>query len=269
VHDERDEVLSHYQTIEEESRLHGGVGQIEFLRTQEVLRRHLPPAPARILDVGGATGIHARWLAELGYEVTLVDLALRHVEIASSTLAPLGVQVHQGDARSLPAPTSSFDAVLLLGPLYHLQDSTDRLRVWREARRVVRSGGIVAGAAISRFASLFDGLARGFLFDSEFQGIVRQDLATGRHLNPNRRPGWFTTAYLHHPDELPAEAEAAGLTVLELVGLEGLSGWLPFQEDRWDSPADRETILGAARIVENEPSLVGLSAHLLLVCEVR
>jgi SAM-dependent methyltransferase len=219
--------------------------------------------------VGGATGIHARWLAEAGYEVTLIDLSPRHIEIARSSLAPLGVEVQQGDARSLRVEPDSFDAVLLMGPLYHLQNPTDRLKVWQEAKRVVRPGGIVVGAAINRYASLFDGLSKGYLFDSEFRDIVYRDLASGRHDNPDRQPGWFTTAYFHHPSELHAEADAVGLAVRELVGLEGLPGWLPFSQDRWDSPDDRETILNVARLVENEPSLAGLSGHLLLICDER
>ena len=55
----------------------------------------------------------------------------------------------------------------------------------------------------------------------------------------------------------------------DLVGLKRLPGWLPFSNDRWDSPAERETILDVARLVESEPSLAGLSAHLLSICEAR
>jgi SAM-dependent methyltransferase len=264
---ENDEVLLHYESEQEENRLITGRGQIEFVRTQEVLRRHLPPSPARILDVGGATGIHAQWLAQAGYRTTIIDLSPRHVHMARSSLSPLGVEAELGDARSLPAAAHSADAVLLLGPLYHLQDPGDRLQVWQEARRVVRAGGIVAGAAINRFASLFDGIGKGYLFDPEFRDVVDRDLATGRHDNPGHQRGWFTTAYFHHPGELRAEAEEAGLRVRELVGLEGLPGWLPFSQERWDSPVDRETILDVARLVESEPALAGLSGHLLLIGE--
>ena len=130
---------------------------------------------------------------------------------------------------------------------------------------MARTGGVVAVAAVSRFASLFDGLARHFLFDVGFQAIVAQDLADGQHRNPQDRPHWWTTAYLHHPDDLRAEAVEAGLNADELVGLEGLAGWLPQLAPRWDEPADREVILWSARSVESEPTLLGLSAHLLLV----
>jgi SAM-dependent methyltransferase len=261
VDGELDVVVQHYQGEREEDRIAAGLNQLELLRTQEVLRRHLPAAPARILDVGGATGVHARWLRDDGYEVHLVDITPRHVEEARAGGLPASV----GDARHLDQPDASFDAVLLLGPLYHLVEREDRLAALAEARRVVVPGGLVAAAAINRFASLFDGLSRGFLFDPDFQAIVGEDLASGRHANPTNHPHWFTTAFFHHPQELRDEIAAAGLDVLDLVGVEGLAGWLGGLGARWDHEADRTVIIDAARVVESEPSLLGLSAHLLAV----
>ncbi len=109
--------------------------------------------------------------------------------------------------------------------IYHLTEQTDRIRALREAGRVVRPGGVVFAAAISRFASLLDGLSREFLFEPACRSIVEQDLRDGQHRNPERRPHWFTTAYFHHPDELSAEATAAGLDCIEVVGVEGVAGW--------------------------------------------
>jgi hypothetical protein len=94
---------------------------------------------------------------------------------------------------------------------------------------------------------------------------VERDLREGQHRNPRRRPHWFTTAFFHHPEELRAEVADAGLEVLELVGVEGLAGSLPQLDRRWQDPRDREVILWSARVVEAEPSLLGLSAHLLVV----
>src|SRR5205807_6865273 len=111
-------------------------------------------------------------------------------------------------------------------------------------------GGLVFAAAISRFASLFDGLARGFLFEADFGRIVARDLGEGQHRNPDRRPNWFTTAYFHHPDELRAEVGDAGLEVVALYGVEGLAGWLGHLSDRWANQADRDVILDSAKAVE-------------------
>lgn len=262
------EIVGHYENAREEDRLLRGSGRLELLRTQEVLRRHLQPPPERILDVGGATGIHAEWLATDGYSVHVIDIAPRHIDDVRTRLARLGVTAELGDARSLGSADASFDVVLLLGPLYHLVDRNDRLEALREAKRVAKPGGIVAVGAISRFASLFDGLARGFLFDPEFRSIVERDLSDGQHRNPSNTPHWFTTAYFHRPEDLRAEVEDAGLRTKELVGMEGLAGFLPQLEERWEDPAAVETLLYSARAIEREPGLVGLSAHLLLVAEV-
>jgi SAM-dependent methyltransferase len=189
-----------------------------------------------------------------------------HVEAASRLDGSPGrVTAEVGDARALPAGAETYDAVLLLGPLYHLTEREDRLLVWSEARRVVRAGGFIFAAAISRFASLFDGLARGFLFDPRFGPIVEQDLEDGQHRNPSDIPHWFTTAYFHHPEDLRHEAEEAGLEVREILGVEGLAGWLPQLAERWERPEERAVILDSARSVESEPSLLGLSAHLIAV----
>ena len=263
--DPLDDVVQHYEGVTEEDRLTAGLHQLELLRTQEILTRYLPPAPARIIDIGGATGVHARWLAEAGFRVHIVDVTPRHVAKAKEDLVRLRVTAEIGDARHLPAETASYDIALLLGPLYHLPSRADRLAALEEVRRVVRPGGLVAVAGISRFASLFDGLARGFLFDPDFREVVTRDLADGRHENPRDRPHWFTTAYFHLAADLRKEAEEAGLFVDGVYGVEGLAGWLPHLADRWESEEDRQTILESARVIENEPTLMGLSAHLLLV----
>jgi SAM-dependent methyltransferase len=159
----------------------------------------------------------------------------------------------------------SFDVVLVFGPMYHLTTLEDRRQALREAVRAVRPGGLIAVAAINRYASLFDGLARGFLFDAKFKKIVERDLAEGQHRNPDNRPHWFTTAYLHEPEQLRGELQRVDLDVVELVGLEGLAGWLGNLGDKWETDDGREGILYAARIIGSTPCLLGLSAHLLAI----
>jgi hypothetical protein len=128
----------------------------------------------------------------------------------------------------------------------------------------VRPGGMVAAAAISRFASLLDGLLSGWLGDPAFDAIVKRDLSEGQHRNPTNRPEWFTTAFFHHPDELRAEVEDAGLQFEGLFGIEG-PGWLLWE--RWDESQGREDILYVARAVEQEKGMIGASAHLLVIAK--
>jgi SAM-dependent methyltransferase len=262
-----DEIRVYYEVDYDESqRIVKGLHELELVRTREIIERHLPAGRLRILDVGGGTGVHARWLAELGHSVEVVDPMPRHVAAARALGAGgLPITASTGDARRLTQPDDAFDVVLMLGPLYHLTERGDRVQAWREALRVVKPGGVVIGAAISRFASLFDGLAADFFADPDFRAIVEQDLATGQHRNPDRVDNWFTTSYLHRPHELEGEAAEAGASIVGLFGVEGLAGWLPHRTDRWDDPEARELILFSIRATESEPTLSALSQHMLLV----
>lgn len=257
-----EEVFAHYGLGAERARLSAGAGRVERARTEEVLARWLPPPPARILDVGGGPGTYVPWLAGQGYEVHLVDPVPLHVEQARGAGARTA---RVGDARRLDESDESFDAVLVLGPLYHITDRAGRVRALAEARRVVRGEGLVAAAAISRFASLFDGLFTGALDDPAFRSIVERDLVDGQHRNPASRPEWFTTAFFHRPDELAAEVTGADLRLEELVGLEGPAWLVGDVDERWADPERRERLLSTARAIEREPALLGLSAHLLAV----
>jgi SAM-dependent methyltransferase len=253
----------HYALGVERDRLAGGTSRLEFARTKEILERTLPPAPATILDVGGGPGAYAGWLASRGYAVHLVDAVPLHVEQAE-TAARSGpaFTVALGDARELEQDDDTFDAVLLLGPLYHLTERGDRVRALREARRVVRGDGPIAIALISRFVSLLDGLTSGYLGDPDVDRIVERDLREGQHRNPTGRVELFTTAYFHHPDDVEPELDEAGLRLEGMFGLEG-PGWL--LGERLDDPEDWRRAMRVAHAIEAEPALAWVSAHLLAI----
>ncbi len=260
---------AYYNRGQEQQRLSRGTGKLEFARTQEILLHYLPPPPVRILDIGGGAGVYALWLARLGYEVHLIDLVQLHIEQAQQASEnqsdhPLA-SVQQGDARQIDWSDSSADVILMLGPLYHLPDKTDRLRALGEAWRVLAPKGIIFTAAISRFASLFDGLARGFLADPEFADIVEQDLSSGQHWNPTNHPNYFTTAYFHYPTEMGTELETAGFRDVSTLAVEG-PGWLAVNFDAfWSEPHQAERLLRFVRMVERDPAIIGVSSHLICV----
>jgi SAM-dependent methyltransferase len=212
-----------------------------------------------VLDVGGGPGVYAEWLAERGYRVQLVDGSPLHVEAATRRSAGRFAAT-LGDARALEAADDAFDAVLLMGPLYHLPGRDDRVGAVLEARRVLRGGGVFVATAISRFASLLDGLQAGYLQDPRFWSIVEQDLADGQHRSPDNTA--FTTAFFHRVEELEAEVAEAGLAVEAVYGVEG-PGWL--MRDAWDDEETRANVLHVARMLEEEPTAIGVSSHLLVV----
>jgi SAM-dependent methyltransferase len=263
-------IADYYDRTLEEARLEQGPFQIEQARTRELIQRFSPPPPATVVDVGGAAGAYALWLAQAGYVVHLVDPVPRLVaeaERRSAAAARPLASCQVGDARALEIAGETADVLLLLGPLYHLTDSGDRGRSLREAVRVLKPDGWLFAAAISRWASALDGLARELLQDPRFVRIVEQDLRDGQHRNSTDRVDYFTTAYFHRPEELADEVRSAGLALNGVYGLEG-PGWiLPDAAERMADPNRRGALLSVARMLETEPSVLGSSAHLLAVAQ--
>jgi SAM-dependent methyltransferase len=245
----------HYEGGLEFGRLFDETGQprLELVRTLELLERFLPPAPADVLDVGGGPGVYAAALTDRGYRVRLVDALAEHVEHARRDGR---FEADVGDARRLDAADERYDAVLLMGPLYHLTDRRDRLAALAEAHRVLRHSGVLFAVAISRYASLFDGFRFGRYEDPGFAAVVERDVAEGQHRNDRDVEGWFTTAFFHHPDELEAELREAGFDVDCVTGIEGPGGWFSGELD---------VRVWAARITESDPAVTAVSPHLLAV----
>ncbi len=259
------EVLEYYGRGKERGRLEAGYGPLERERTREILSRVLPRPPATVADIGGGAGVHALWLASSGYSVHLRDPVPLHVEQAGAASREPGLRlasVGVGDAREVDLGADSVDAVLLLGPLYHLQEAVERRKALGEARRILRAGGVLAVAAISRWAPVLNSLKLGLLEDEGHLGVLDAARETGR-FDPLPQSG-FTRAYLHRPGELREEAASAGFEVLDVVGVEGPGFLLADFASRWADPRKRAALFEGARRVERVPELLGLSPHLLL-----
>lgn len=262
------EVRSYYERRPEEHRLLSGPAQLEAVRTKSLIEQYAPQPPGVVIDIGGASGAYAFWLAERGYDVHLVDASERLVNEAEHTnvsaVAPLA-SCRVGDARSVDFATAAADIVLLLGPLYHLTEAPDRARALAEAGRVLKPGGVIFAAAISRWASSLDGLTRDLFATGDHWSIVDRALEDGQHRNPTRRVGQFTTAYFHTPEDIRVELITAGFDVLEVFALEGIAGFLPDFDARWSDPRQRADIVRVAQLLQSEPSLLGATPHLLAV----
>jgi ubiquinone/menaquinone biosynthesis C-methylase UbiE len=262
------EIEKHYLQSGEPKRLSNEWGELERLRTQSILARHLPPAPATILDIGSAVRAYAFPLAKQGYEVHLIDPVELHLEQARSSAANSRItlaSIALGDARDLDFAANSADAVLLLGPLYHLIERSDRLNALREVRRVLKPRGVLFAASISRFASLIDGLSRGFFQDATFRTIIDADLTHGLHRNPTNKSEYFTTAYFHRPEELAAEVSDAGFGDVQILAIEGPAWSTARFRGVWNDAEQRQKLLQFLAMIESEPTIQGASAHIMAV----
>jgi SAM-dependent methyltransferase len=254
---------TYYERGMERKRLTDGRGELEFTRTAEIVQRRLPEAPAVVADIGGGPGRYALWLASLGYQVEHRDLMPLHVEQLAADMAGVpGIRTAVGDARELDLADASVDAALLLGPLYHLTDRADRVRALRECARIVRPGGPVFAAVISRWAPRIDGMLREKIY-LKYPGVSQVvDGVDRTGMLPPFGDGAFT-AFCHRPEELRGEMTDAGLEVADLVSVEGPAYILGDLDERSADPEAWAVALEVARAIEGVPELLGFGPHLI------
>ena len=254
---------AYYEQGMERERLSDGRGELEFTRTTEIVLRRLPAAPAVVADIGGGPGRYALWLASLGYQVEHRDLMPLHVEQLTAEAAGVaGIRTAVGDVRDTGMPGASVDAVLLLGPLYHLTDRAERVRAMRECARIVRPGGAVFAAAISRWAPRIDGMLRERLYLKHRAALDVIDEIDRTGILPPLGEGAFN-GFCHRPGELRDEIAEAGLEVADLVSVEGPAFILGDLDARMADPVDRSVALTVARAIERVPELTGFGPHLI------
>lgn len=249
-------------------------GRLEWEGTVEQLESALPES-GRVLDVGGGAGRYAVWLADRGYDVTLVDPSEGQRELAREKVAEHGVDervtVRAGDVRDLAFDRDTFDATLCLGgPLSHLLDADERASAARELRRVTGSGRPVFASVMGRLNWLVLYLVTGT------EHLVHADelAATGDYdqsfVDRLDYESAFTETHFFRADEFEELLSESGLTVGNLVGLEGVASVLaagPLRERAEDLSDDQRA--GVRALVDElreDRSVVDLSAHMLAVC---
>jgi ubiquinone/menaquinone biosynthesis C-methylase UbiE len=238
--------------------------KLEYRITSRNLQTFLRPG-SRVLDVGGGPGRYSIDLARQGHQVTLLDLSQKNVDFAKARAAEAGAPVAafvHGNALDLTRYADNyFDAVLLMGPLYHLVDEKDRQQALAEAYRVLKPDGVLFAAFISRFAVVIDTLKDepSPLNLDEMRGYLR----TGINPGSDDLEG-FTAAYFMHPSAVKPLMEGAGFHTRRISAVEGpvaaneaRINQLPDAEfDRW---VDLVYELGT------DPTMWGATEHLLYV----
>lgn len=263
---DRLEPVRRYYRERGESELHRLDNPYEGVVERELHRRafeELVPAGARVLDLGGGPGHWTAWLLERGHRVVLADLSNEMLEIARRELAGVGLApdaIVECDARDLSGfANEEFDAVLALGPFYHLVEASDREAARAEVHRVLRPGGLVLATVMTRYAWLLSTL----LNDVPNAAGLERLLADGVYRSEVAGP--LTEAYLFRPADVAPFFEAGGFTTTRLMASQGLLNQVQEQvaELRQRHPAAYEDLLDVAYHCAQDPSILGLSGHLL------
>lgn len=261
------DVLAGYNAGIEKNRLRKGLGLIEFERTKEILCQQLPPAPAVIYDIGGGYGEYSYWLTALGYEVHLYDISEKNIEMSREFGNGCSISLRSAvvaDARSIDRPDASADAILLLGPLYHIVEYSERQLCLKECLRLLKSNGILFTSAITCYATTLKYVTtyhkNSRLDDMAFYEMLETEVKTGCH---TKKP--MGLSHFHKPGELKDEIEEAGFCDTDIRGVIGPCWLITNLDEDWKDEAKRESIMRIVRLCEKEESIMGLSTHILSI----
>ena len=268
-------VLSGYNSGIEYNRLRTDLGLIEFERTKELLLENLPKPPAVIYDIGGGYGEYSWWLASLGYEVHLFDISETNITMSyrlGENYPGISLAAQEiSDARGLSRPNESADAILFMGPLYHIVEKEERLLALKECFRLLKRSGVLFTAAITPYATLLwattvFGTKNNLLEEEAFIKMVERELLDGEHIKPlNSNYKGMGRSHFHSAEELKNELSEGGFGSHVVHGVVGCA-WLAQNIDElWKNPVSREALMKTVRMMDTRDDIMGLSTHILAV----
>ncbi|GAA0728448.1 hypothetical protein GCM10009430_37630 [Aquimarina litoralis] len=255
-----------YNKVSEETRLNKGMGVFEFERVKSLIEKYISSSTLKIIDVGGGTGKYSEWLAKKGHQVYLVEPVPKHIKLAEDRASKLKnkFSVQLGESRKLEFKNNFADLVILHGPLYHLQKKEHRELTISEAKRVLKSDGIILGFAINYTASTLVGLLNGLIHKNSFFKMCKEELTTGIHNPPDDFPWLLAEAYYHKPEQLKDEFINQGLTHINTYAIEGMA-WLDKEYfTNMLNNKKQKTLLELIKITENDSYLLPFSPHMMI-----
>ncbi|MEW5826139.1 MAG: class I SAM-dependent methyltransferase [Candidatus Bipolaricaulota bacterium] len=237
----------------------------EWVSTLRLIDEHFPPG-GRVLDIGGGPGRYTIELARRGYAMTLVDLAKGNVSRAHEELTRLRLDAdaRQGDARDLSAfPDRSFDAALLLGPMYHLVEESDRLAALRELHRVLVPGAPAIVGFINPWGILRSGLTE---FPAEYRDEPHIRKLLSNCVQAGEQEAFTEAAFLTPPQAI-AELRTAGFAVDTYAGVEGCASGMLDEVERMaaEDPTAYEILTRLVAETCDHPAYRDATEHLHVV----
>lgn len=249
---------AYYSEKDENTRLLSQHGQVEYLTTMHYIKQYVKPG-SRILEVGAGTGRYAIALARAGYQVSAVELLAHNIDIFRTQMTENDhIDLHQGNALDLSRfESDSFDAVLVLGPLYHLYSDDDKCQALNEAKRVLKPDGVLFAAYCMNEATMIQ-----FCFRDDGQNMLdclANNMMTDDLKCISTPKDLFEMVRSEDIDRLNARC---GLKREKLVGTDMYTAYLRDRIDTWSREVF-EAYLRYHFIICERADLIGLSNHTL------
>lgn len=253
---EKELVIKHYSTYEEENRLLPKHGQVEFLTTMEYIHRFLQPG-MRILEIGAGTGRYSLALAEEGYRVDALELVEHNIEVFRAKMDCRDkVNLIQGNALDLSGyEDETFDITLSLGPMYHLFNNEKRRQAMKEAVRVTKTGGFIFTAYCMNEATMLQyTFGKKLLGDYRKKKLVSEDFIWTPNIND--------AFALIRTEQILALAEGMPVERIGLIATDGASLYLSEMIDSMNDDLFAEYMKYHLSICDRQ-DLIGASNHTL------
>ncbi|MFC4559771.1 class I SAM-dependent methyltransferase [Virgibacillus kekensis] len=260
-------VISYYNQFDEWGRLDRE--PVEFQVNWHYIKNFLP-AKGHISDIGAGPGKYSMELAKHGYNVTLADLSPRLVDLAKEKAIEQDLSYKfnnfmVADARELRMLDSDqFDASLMLGPMYHIQDESDRIKAINELNRITKRGGLVFVAFMSRIRHIFTSL----LYPKHWK--PNDNMETINHFSQkgcfdHSDEGRFTGAYYFNIEKIRPFMESQGFESLELLGSNVGAILTEESWSYWEEKGEEKEVIKFLIDKAADPYLLGISTHLLYI----
>lgn len=248
-------IIDFYNNYDEEGRLLRKSRMPEYLNTMKYIEEYLSPN-AKIIEIGAGTGRYSIALAEMGYDVTAVELVPHNIEIMKKKAkSHHNIKIYNGNACDLSAfKSETYDIVLLLGPMYHLFTDEDKHKAMSEAIRLAKKGGVIYASYCNNDTSIYKFFYKKKILDYVDKGLIKENYHTVS--TPNE------IFELYRKSDIDKLMNRYNVERLHFVGVDMLSY---ISDDRLDLLSDREFeeyMKFLSNLCERE-DCVGLSIHML------
>ena len=248
-------IIDFYNNYDEEGRLMRKSRMPEYLNTMKYIEKYLSPG-AKIIEIGAGTGRYSLTLAEMGYDVTAVELVPHNIEIMKKKVKPYhNISIYEGNACDMSKfESGTYDIVLLLGPMYHLFSDGDKHQALSEAIRLAKTNGIIFASYCNNDTSIYKFFYTKRILKYLDKGLIKDDYHTVS--SPEE------IFELYRKSDIDELMKKYSVTRLHFVGVDMLSYLCDDRLDLLNSREFEEYMKFLSNLCERE-DCVGLSIHFL------